>query len=141
MVCEYRHLKMLKRSGRGHDIGGVAKTKPGECAVLCAACPQPGINLPDGWKNVAADKRYAPTHLFRRLADSAITRYLYRLFLALDANFRLKRKHVSSENIDPSFSQGWSYFVPEEQYKTFLREFDRNAVQPVSSHPHVLSHV
>lgn len=36
---------MLKRSGRGHDPGGVAGTGPGECALLCPACPQLHINM------------------------------------------------------------------------------------------------
>ena len=34
-------------------------------------------------------------------------RYLYALFLALDANFRLKRKNVSSDEADPGLSKGW----------------------------------
>ncbi|KAG6835952.1 hypothetical protein H0H93_012949 [Arthromyces matolae] len=91
MVRQYRHLKMLKRSGRGHDPAGILNTKPGECAVRCPACPQPGLNLPEDC-------------------------YLYRLFLAVDANFRLKRKHRSSEKADPSLSTGWSYFVPEQEF-------------------------
>ena len=45
MVRQWRHLKMLKRSGRGHDPAGVLNSKEGECAVLCPACPQPGKNM------------------------------------------------------------------------------------------------
>jgi hypothetical protein len=51
MIREWRHLKMLKRAGRGHDPAGVLATTEGECAVLCPACPQPGKNLPDNWQN------------------------------------------------------------------------------------------
>lgn len=58
MIREYRHLKMLKRAGRGHDPLGTAATRPGECAVLCPACPQPGINLPEGWQDAPPDKQY-----------------------------------------------------------------------------------
>lgn len=29
---------------------GVEATKPGELALVCPACPQPGRNLPDGWE-------------------------------------------------------------------------------------------
>ena len=57
MVREWCHVVLLKRSGRGHAVSGVAGTKEGECAVLCPACPQPGKNLPDNWKNVAAEKQ------------------------------------------------------------------------------------
>ncbi|KAG2113416.1 uncharacterized protein F5147DRAFT_744141 [Suillus discolor] len=50
MVHEWRHLKLLKHFGRGHDPVGVSGTKEGECAVLCLACPQPGKNMPPDWK-------------------------------------------------------------------------------------------
>ncbi|KAJ7030837.1 hypothetical protein C8F04DRAFT_1186481 [Mycena alexandri] len=55
-ICrEYRHLMMLKRAGPGHD--GVETTKPRELAVLCPACPRPGINLPDGWDSASKEDR------------------------------------------------------------------------------------
>jgi hypothetical protein len=40
-VWMWEHLKLLKRSGRGHKPEGVDGTKPGQCAVECAACPEP----------------------------------------------------------------------------------------------------
>ncbi|KAG1885253.1 hypothetical protein F4604DRAFT_1878622 [Suillus subluteus] len=101
MIREWRHLKMLKRSGRGHDPSGVDGTVEGECTVLCPACPHPGKNLPAGWKD-------------------APRQWLYGLFLAIDANFRLKRKAVSSDSVDPSLSCGWGYFVEDKAYKDFL---------------------
>ena len=52
MIREWRHLKMLKRAGRGHDTAGVSGTQPGGLAVICPACPLPGINLPSGWEPV-----------------------------------------------------------------------------------------
>ncbi|KAG6869652.1 hypothetical protein C0992_002451, partial [Termitomyces sp. T32_za158] len=56
MVREWRHLKLLKRSGCGHDTSGVKGTSPGECAILCPACPLPGINLPSGWESAPSHK-------------------------------------------------------------------------------------
>ncbi|KAG6848454.1 hypothetical protein H0H93_016828 [Arthromyces matolae] len=88
MIRQYRHLKMLKRSGRGHDPEGILHTKPGEY----------------NWADSVPEKKF-----------------LYRLFLAVDANFRLKRKHRSSEKADPSLSEGWSYFVPEQEFQEFLK--------------------
>lgn len=61
MVREWRHIKMLKRSGRGHDPNGVKNTKEGECAVTCPACPQPGKNLPVDWKDAPEGRRYVST--------------------------------------------------------------------------------
>ena len=49
MVREWKHLKLLKRAGRGHDPTGVAGTPPGGLAVICPACPHPNINLPENW--------------------------------------------------------------------------------------------
>ncbi|KAG1844078.1 hypothetical protein DFJ58DRAFT_717693 [Suillus subalutaceus] len=46
--------------------------------------------------------------------------WLYGLFLTIDANFRLKRKAVSSDSVDPSLSCGWGYFVKDKAYKYFL---------------------
>ena len=58
--------------------------------------------------------------------------WIYRLYLAIDANFRLKRRLVSSEEADPSLSDGWAYFVKQESYKAHLRAHDK-APQPVSA--------
>ncbi|KAF9231579.1 hypothetical protein BU15DRAFT_90871 [Melanogaster broomeanus] len=105
IIQEWHHLKMLKRVGRGHDPAGVDNTKEGECAVLCPACPHPGKNLPDDWDKVPTDKEW-----------------LYALFIAIDANFRLKRRLSSKDSVDPSLSRGWSYFVEELSYKLYLSE-------------------
>lgn len=48
----YRHIKLLKRMGRGHAQSDIASTEPGSLALDCPACPQPGKNLPDDWMNV-----------------------------------------------------------------------------------------
>lgn len=56
MVREYRHTKLLKQAGRGHDPGGVLKTAPGSLAVPCRACPIPNVNLPAGWEKVPPEK-------------------------------------------------------------------------------------
>lgn len=47
-------------------------------------------------------------------------RWLYALFIAIDANFRLKRKAVSSDEVDPGLNAGWAYFVEETKYKKYL---------------------
>jgi hypothetical protein len=51
MAWEYRHLLMLKRAGRGHNPSGVWGTAAGELAVECPVCPNPNVNLPEGWEN------------------------------------------------------------------------------------------
>jgi len=56
IVRQWRNLKLLKRGGRGHEDGGILGTKPGELALLCPACPHPGINLPPDWDLAPAAK-------------------------------------------------------------------------------------
>ncbi|KAJ7805227.1 hypothetical protein B0H14DRAFT_3485279 [Mycena olivaceomarginata] len=106
MTRQWHNLQMFKRAGRGHAADGIAGKKPGECALLCPACPQPGKNLPvDGsWRNVPRERRF-----------------LYALFLAIDANFRMKRD-VSSEEEDPSLADGVAFFTRVEEYMQHLEK-------------------
>ncbi|KAG1790350.1 uncharacterized protein HD556DRAFT_1310740 [Suillus plorans] len=67
--------------------------------------PKPGKNLLDGWETAPAEKQW-----------------LFAQFLAIDANFRLVQKNVSSETVDPGLSRGWGYFVEETAFKGFLQE-------------------
>ena len=50
------------------------------------------------------------------------------LYLAIDANFRLKQtqKKVSNEIVDPCLNGGCAYFVGEAAYKTHLSLLDRD---------------
>jgi hypothetical protein len=94
---------MLKRAGRGHDPAGIDATKLGECAVLCPACPQPGMNLPKGWEDAPPDVQL----VLHSTSDTDFLfyyRWLYALFLALDANFRMTRKNVMNDKSDPSLT-------------------------------------
>ncbi|KAJ7633330.1 hypothetical protein DFH06DRAFT_1140041 [Mycena polygramma] len=104
-ICKkYRHVMMLKRRGQGHDPGGAAATKPGSLAIRCIACPRPGVNTPEDWENLPPEERF-----------------IYTLFLALDACFRLKRGLVSSELKDPGLGTGMSYMLENPPYREFLR--------------------
>lgn len=61
--------------------------------------------------------------LFKSLTSKtniAYARYIYVLFIAIDACFRLKRKLVSSVAKDPYLQPGMAYFVDPEPYRKFL---------------------
>jgi hypothetical protein len=47
----WRHLKLLKRGVHGHASSGVEGTGRGELAIVCPACPIPGVNLLEGWRD------------------------------------------------------------------------------------------
>ncbi|KAJ3764973.1 hypothetical protein FB446DRAFT_655900, partial [Lentinula raphanica] len=106
MMKEWRHLKMAKRSGRGNDaVRSLAETKSGEMGIKCPACPRPDVNLPENWQEAPPKKRY-----------------LYWIFFAIDACFRLKRRLVSSEARDPDLDVGGSYFTEDGVFREYLRE-------------------
>ncbi|PPR07725.1 hypothetical protein CVT26_003718, partial [Gymnopilus dilepis] len=60
MILQWRHLKLLKWGGRGHDPTGVDGTQDRELALRCPSCPHPGINLPDNWEDVPDQYKYQP---------------------------------------------------------------------------------
>ncbi len=49
----------------------------------------------------------------------SVFRYLYQLALAIDANFRLKRKERGIQ--DKSLSNGLAYVVQSDTYQNFLK--------------------
>ncbi|GJE98466.1 CxC2 domain-containing protein [Phanerochaete sordida] len=106
VVREWRYIKLLKRSGRGHINNGVKESTPGDLCLRCPACPRPGVNLPENWESVSDDLRY-----------------LYMLILAIDANFRLKRRAVSNDARDPGLMSGRGYFVPDGDYRTHVLRY------------------
>ncbi|KAJ6529050.1 hypothetical protein DFH09DRAFT_1412508 [Mycena vulgaris] len=115
MTRIWRNLQMLKRAGRGHETNGIAQTKPGACALECPACPHPGKNIPKNWKDVPTEKGF-----------------LYALFLALDTNFRMQRKDVSSEKSDVDLGNGLAFFGEVVVYMDHL-EKNWDQVQPKST--------
>ncbi|KAK7027564.1 CxC2 domain-containing protein [Favolaschia claudopus] len=67
----------------------LGRLKRGECAVRCWACPQEGVNLPEGWKDVAPEFQF-----------------LFMLILAVDANFRMRNRLRSNAYYDPPLGSG-----------------------------------
>jgi hypothetical protein len=60
MMVQWRHLKLAKRAGRGHDSTGIKNTNNGELSILCPTCPYPGINVPEETLDVGgSSERYA----------------------------------------------------------------------------------
>ncbi|KAK7017498.1 hypothetical protein VNI00_018627 [Paramarasmius palmivorus] len=103
---QWQYLKMLKRGGVANistSARDLSNIRRGSLALRCLACPRPDVNLPDNWQQIASDKSY-----------------LYFKFIGVDACFRLKRRHISSEEKDPGLATGLAYYVPQEQYQKFV---------------------
>ncbi|KAJ8495283.1 hypothetical protein ONZ45_g12926 [Pleurotus djamor] len=122
MVRQFRHLRMLKRAGRGHIKDGIEKAGEGDLALDCAACPMEGINLPRDWARATP---LALMHVFAMFVIDDIwtdreSRFLYTVFLSIDANFRLKNRLRNVENADPGLHTGLAYFVPSQPYNNHI---------------------
>jgi hypothetical protein len=50
-----------------------------------------------------------------------IYRYIYTQFLAVDGNFKLRLKDRGIT--DPELAPGWAYFVEEEKYQAFIKDY------------------
>ncbi|KAG2107820.1 hypothetical protein DEU56DRAFT_920537 [Suillus clintonianus] len=74
----------------------------------------------EGGHDPAGVNCYCPKENWEK--EPLFTRWKYALFVAIDANFRLKRKAVSSDTADPSLNAGWAYFVHEDSYKSYLAD-------------------
>ena len=98
---QFRHIKMMKRAGRGNVEGGVLGTRPGDLGITCPACPLPGVDLPDGWEDVNLSLKYVLSGSSALSTCTYHCRFLFVLLLVLDANFRLKNRIRSSDAKDP----------------------------------------
>ncbi|TFY75854.1 hypothetical protein EWM64_g8158 [Hericium alpestre] len=121
-VCLYCLLMMAKWAGRGHDPMGMKGTSQGKCVVECPWCPQPGRNLPDNWQDVPEEMKW-----------------LYALILAIDANFKMKRKQ--KKDTQKELGSGWAYFVEESSYQRYLENYtDQKEMKHCDSNHSAVDH-
>ncbi|KAK7021775.1 hypothetical protein VNI00_017286 [Paramarasmius palmivorus] len=103
MFREWRHIKVAKRAGRGHDPSGVKGTEKGNTTIPCRACPHPGINLPPDWEQVSPERQW-----------------LYALLLSMDANFKQRARARPNDARDVQLGPGWGCVVDWEEYSTLI---------------------
>ncbi|KAK0471765.1 hypothetical protein IW261DRAFT_1571641 [Armillaria novae-zelandiae] len=115
VVHEWSFIRLLKRASIGNDHGGWKAAKPGSCAMECLTCPCPGINIPES------------------VDPDSLNAWEDTLYVGMDANFRLERFNVSSEEKDLGLSKGLAYFVDMNTFHKHLADFDKRIIQPPSS--------
>jgi hypothetical protein len=94
----WRNLKLYQEHGFGHHT-----TKPGigGMAYFCAACPQPGVNLPDNWKE-------------NQNSDLYIRSFVH------DGNFKAEHVAQKRPQDDVHLTNGELYMTAPEPYKQHL---------------------
>lgn len=45
------------------------------------------------------------------------------MFIAMDANFRLKRRAISNTERDPALGGGWGYFIADKPYHEHVLKY------------------
>ncbi|KAH9012753.1 hypothetical protein EDB85DRAFT_2158724 [Lactarius pseudohatsudake] len=99
---QWRDLKSRMQSGWGHQQVGDS-TNDGSMAIFCPACPQPGINLPNDWKDRYHDD---PNQLIRTFI--------------MDGNFSAEHMRCRSGDADLPLSAGMAFMANPNSYKAHL---------------------
>ena len=107
----------LKHAGHGHDPEGIGNTSPGSLTVECPACLHPGQNLPENWREASPLMFVISSIVFLQNFSFSL-RFLYILYISIDANFKLKGKDQGLEDI--KLMLGWGPFVEELAYQDFI---------------------
>lgn len=117
----WNDLTKRKRAGFGHDQELARSAPPGSLALFCPACPQPGINLPENWK------------------EEPNAEWKYRRVIIMDGNFKADHIKMGCSQ-DVYLSDGLGYMVGTQLYEEHL-ETSSNVIEASPSHTyHLLSH-
>ncbi|EAU86504.2 hypothetical protein CC1G_10226 [Coprinopsis cinerea okayama7 len=110
---QWRKLKELKRHGYGHRTEEPGK---GDLALFCAACPQPGVNLPEDWKQDKDDWKYT------------------RSFVA-DGNFTCIHRKQKNSDVEVGLKNGEGYMTETRRYRKHLATAKETSEAP-TCHEH-----
>jgi hypothetical protein len=91
-----RKLEVSKRFGNVYRTD----SPTGSLTLFCPSCPQPGINLPENWKNL-------PSWVTRRT-------------ITVDGNFHADHIKMRRPELDIMLTNGLGYMVDEELYQEYL---------------------
>ena len=107
----WRWMKRLKWNGFAHNGKDPMKVQPGELAIYCPACPQPGINLPANWQE-------------------DVNRWVFRRLFVADGNFKADHVRQPKSKGDHWLSEGGGMDPQHEDYMAFLQTaFDKPTVK------------
>ncbi|KAI9436339.1 hypothetical protein H4582DRAFT_1816946 [Lactarius indigo] len=121
---QWRVLISQKRFGFGY--GENEEQKPGSTAIFCALCAQPGINLPEDWREFENSKT------------------LFMQGFMMDGNFQAEHMKMRNPENDIPLSEGTGFMVSQKSYELHLKSaverqqrstcHDHRAVNNVNKH-------
>lgn len=131
----WRYLAAHRRSGQAHHIDTYFPNRqPGSMCVICPTCPEEGFNMDPLWRNrIPAERCVFPSRRFLGPSKlKAIRRYVDRLLIGLDGNFRLQRKSKREDPNDRALASDRAYFADADKLKAYLLTVEDEP--PVKSH-------
>ncbi|KAG1880691.1 hypothetical protein C8R48DRAFT_744866 [Suillus tomentosus] len=123
---QWQKLKLLKWNSFGHEEKEV---RPGDLALFCLACPQPGINvtLPAGGTTEDINTNNG--------SDRQTPSWLYTRSLVMDRNFKAKHLHATNPTNKGSLMDSRGFMVGDAMYKEHLA-IAKDAVQQSECNNH-----
>jgi hypothetical protein len=107
-------MKERKWFGFGHreeDPG------PGELALFCPACPQPGINIPEDWRDQPDE--YGSVSITVRVSNIWI-RWKYTRGFVMDGNFTCYHRQQKRKQDDVWLKDGHGYMTGQDTYQKHI---------------------
>ncbi|KAG1721824.1 uncharacterized protein EDB91DRAFT_1240275 [Suillus paluster] len=95
---QWQHLKNMKWHGFSHHSN---HRKPGDLALFCLACPQPGINLSLTTEESLDDWKYTRSFM-------------------MDGNFKVEHLHPINLDDEVWLSDGFGFMVGKDRYQRHL---------------------
>jgi hypothetical protein len=119
MTRIWRWMKKLKWAGYAGSSKKVKDVGPGELAIFCPACPQPGINIPDDWRKDIL--RHVIQYLiFHIMSLIFIYRWVYKRIFVGDGNFKADHVRLLKEFEYEWLSEGSGMIPARKEYFSFL---------------------
>lgn len=98
-------------------------------AIFCALCAQPGINLPEDWREY--ENRCAYRCFHPEAADSFFSKNIFMRGFMMDGNFQAEHMRMRNPKNDVPLSDGAGFMVSKKPYELHLKS--AAARQQVSS--------
>ena len=118
MTRIWHWMKRLKWSGYARTSKKVKEVKARELAIFCLACLQPGINIPENWRE---DNAWHVMYI-NIILPSLISfwRWVYKHIFVTDGNFKADHVQQKNEVDDIWLSEGSGMIPRREEYFSFL---------------------
>lgn len=114
----WRDIIARIQAGYGHTTEDLVG--PGSLAIFCPTCPQPRVNLPDGWEK--DKRRWAVVGNLDFTCLHSNLSWLYTRSIVLDGNFTSDHLKMKCPENDICLTPGGRYMVEPTQYEAHLQE-------------------